>query len=735
MASSSPFEGPRDSLVDSTLDTPRGSAYLGPPGALRDSSALRDSTISTPAESSPFLPHTNKEAAFGNSQDLLPSPRRRPLYKRPWFWVAAIVAIVVVALAVVLPIIFVVVKPGQHHSPASGSSTGSSGSNDSGSNGQTGSNGSGSTPQSAIKTGGDGSTVTKDDGSTFVYHNSFGGYWVSDPANPFDNSARPNSWTPALNETWRWGVDRIYGVNLGGLFVIEPFIVPSLFEQNAGTVDEWTLSQALAAKGSDTLQQTIEDHYNTFITEEDIAQIAGAGLNWVRVPIPFWAIEKWDNVGVDPTTGAAVAEPFLARTCWKYILRLLGWARKYGIRVNLDLHTMPGSQNGYNHSGKLGTINWLSGIMGLANAERSLDYIRIFAEFISQPEWRAVVPMFSMLNEPFLHDIGQSQVQSFYLKAYQMVRDITGTGEGNGPMITIHDGFTGVANWAGFLSGADRLALDTHPYFAFDGNANREPVNITAEGDATQLGGQWPLQACNAWGAGMNTSRTAFGVTLAGEFSNAINDCGLFVNGINGGARYGSDCEYWEDAGGWSEATKQGMLNFALASMDALGDWFFWTWKIGNSTATNTVRAPLWSYQLGLENGWMPTDPRQAIGKCANLGGNINAFDGTFQPWMTGGAGAGTITAATANLVWPPASITSVPAGSVTALPQYTSTGTASTLPPPTFTATVTASAGNGWFDSKDTAPAVTAISGCAYPDAWNANDAQIPVSGCLPAR
>lgn len=46
-----------------------------------------------------------------------------------------------------------------------------------------------------------------------------------------------------------------------------------------------------------------------------------------------------------------------------------------------------------------------------------------------------------------------------YLKAYQMVRDITGTGDGNGPMIAVHDGFTDVANWAGFLSGADRLAL------------------------------------------------------------------------------------------------------------------------------------------------------------------------------------------------------------------------------------------------------------------------------------
>lgn len=44
--------------------------------------------------------------------------------------------------------------------------------------------------------------------------------------------------------------------------------------------------------------------------------------------------------------GRTVAEPFLERVCWKYILRVLGWARKYGLRVNLDLHAAPGSQNG-----------------------------------------------------------------------------------------------------------------------------------------------------------------------------------------------------------------------------------------------------------------------------------------------------------------------------------------------------------------------------------------------------
>ena len=69
----------------------------------------------------------------------------------------------------------------------------------------------------------------------------------------------------------------------------------------------------------------IEEHYKTFIvskllpsfavlvhsvffvlqTEDDFAEIAGAGLNWVRIPIPYWAIDVWNN------------EPFLAKASWK----------------------------------------------------------------------------------------------------------------------------------------------------------------------------------------------------------------------------------------------------------------------------------------------------------------------------------------------------------------------------------------------------------------------------------
>ena len=70
------------------------------------------------------------------------------------------------------------------------------------------------------------------------------------------------------------------------------------------------------------------------------------------------------------------------------------------------------SPTGYNHSGRLGSLNWLNGPMGLANAERSLDYMRIITEFISQPQWKDVIVIFSMINEPFMAKIGRPPVES-----------------------------------------------------------------------------------------------------------------------------------------------------------------------------------------------------------------------------------------------------------------------------------------------------------------------------------
>lgn len=58
-----------------------------------------------------------------------------------------------------------------------------------------------------------------------------------------------------------------------------------------------------------------------------------------------------------------------------------------------------------------GFINFLRGVMGMANAQRTLNYIRIFTEFFSQPEYRDVVAMFSIMNEPGMTTIGTTELR------------------------------------------------------------------------------------------------------------------------------------------------------------------------------------------------------------------------------------------------------------------------------------------------------------------------------------
>lgn len=59
--------------------------------------------------------------------------------------------------------------------------------------------------------GGDGSTITTEDGSKFTYNNAFGGHWVDDLDDPFNNNAQAQSWSPPLNQSWDWNHDRIFG--------------------------------------------------------------------------------------------------------------------------------------------------------------------------------------------------------------------------------------------------------------------------------------------------------------------------------------------------------------------------------------------------------------------------------------------------------------------------------------------------------------------------------------------
>lgn len=44
--------------------------------------------------------------------------------------------------------------------------------------------------------------------------------------------------------------------------------------------------------------------------------------------------------------------------------------------------------------------------MGIANAQRTLNYIRTLTQFISTDQYKNLVPHFSILNEPYAATIG-----------------------------------------------------------------------------------------------------------------------------------------------------------------------------------------------------------------------------------------------------------------------------------------------------------------------------------------
>ena len=215
--------GTRNSTYSASSQADRQSGY-GSIAALRDSS-YHDSP-SGPQAGYAYPPGATPPIGAGGAYKDDPSgasgghrdmSEKQELYEAPraktkrkgLLWAAICCGLVVIVVAVAVPVYFFVIKPksGGSSSGSSGGGGGSSGGNNS--NG--GSTSTGGNSQQVITTGGDGSIVTKSDGTTFVYNNTLGGYWVYDVNSPLNNSAQAQSYTPPLSQPWKFGQDRIYG--------------------------------------------------------------------------------------------------------------------------------------------------------------------------------------------------------------------------------------------------------------------------------------------------------------------------------------------------------------------------------------------------------------------------------------------------------------------------------------------------------------------------------------------
>ncbi|KAL9636065.1 MAG: hypothetical protein Q9164_003063 [Protoblastenia rupestris] len=484
---------------------------------------------------------------------------------------------------------------------------------------------------------------TKDFNVTFT-NEAVGGLSVIGLESTWEDTAKANQFVPALDKEWKYGEMPIRGINLGGWLSIEPFITPSLFNQykpNQGIVDEWTLTKQL---GPSNAAETLEKHYAKFITEKDFEDIKNAGFDHVRIPYSYWAVTTYPG------------DPYVPKISWRYLLRGIEYARKYGLRVNLDLHGLPGSQNGWNHSGRQGSIGWLNGTDGPTNAQRSLDIHTQLSTFFAQERYKNIITIYGLANEPKMTHLKISDVVAWTTSAAQIVRK-----SGLKAKIAFGDGFLGLTKWQGQLQGIEGLVLDAHEYVIFDPNQIALDHRKKLE------------YACTGWTGQMSQSlntATGFGPTLCGEWSQADTDCTPYLNNVGAGTRWegtlqstdrsvavltptcpskssACSCEQANaDPGDYSDQYKKWLLMNAqgqMTSFETAWGWFYWTWvtegatqwdyKAGECLCVSVRKFVIWradfsALRIGMANGILPKKTWDRDFNCTT---DVSDFEGLSE--------------------------------------------------------------------------------------------------------
>ena len=145
------------------------------------------------------------------------------------------------------------------------------------------------------------------------------------------------------------GKPAITGTNIGGWLVLEPWITPSLFYRFLGKskgevgMDSWTFCEAL---GPEEGNRIMRSHYENWVTEKDIKDLADREVKIIRVPVGDWTFNPYG-----PYVGCMDGAE--DKISW-----LLDTAEAHGIMVWLDVHAMKGSQNGFDNSGVANKTIW-----------------------------------------------------------------------------------------------------------------------------------------------------------------------------------------------------------------------------------------------------------------------------------------------------------------------------------------------------------------------------------------
>ncbi|KAK4740859.1 hypothetical protein SAY87_024447 [Trapa incisa] len=185
---------------------------------------------------------------------------------------------------------------------------------------------------------------------------------------------------------------------------------PSVFVLTNSSVMQGEF-QVTNGYGPERAPQVMRDHWETFIVEEDFKWMSENGLDGVRIPVGWW-------IASDPTPPL----PYVGGSLQALDNAFL-WAQKYGLKVIIDLHAAPGSQNVYDHSSSRdGSIEWGS---TNSNIQQTFSLFGRDLKNNIYPNRYARIPSLyavELLNEPQAPGVSLESLESYYSAGYKAVR-------------------------------------------------------------------------------------------------------------------------------------------------------------------------------------------------------------------------------------------------------------------------------------------------------------------------
>ncbi|KAG6813861.1 hypothetical protein H0H92_006268 [Tricholoma furcatifolium] len=272
------------------------------------------------------------------------------------------------------------------------------------------------------------------------------------PASPVAHASSSNASISAVN-VYRFRKQK--GVNLDQ---------PYCFAKAPGQSD------LDVARGSNA-KETLERHWDTWITEDDWHWISELGINTVRIPIGYYHLCGADRSVLSGTAFQDFESVFSG--AWSRITKAIETANRYGLGVLIDLHAAPGKQNNDAHSGTSEPPTFFSDRRSRDHTTHVLcNLVKLLENHANshQPALANIVGI-ELLNEPA--PSSDPDLQGWYTWTIKAIREIN-------PTIPVYIGecwrTDQYADYVERNASLCPLVLDHHLYRCFTASDTSTPV-------------------------------------------------------------------------------------------------------------------------------------------------------------------------------------------------------------------------------------------------------------------